>query len=290
MTAEQRAFYAAPSPMTATNSCDQALFRGLGTTPTDLCAVLQHLLVHEYLAEIYGVADASERGGELELRTAAELIAEISRRDHRPLAQPRPPELRTIGNCRQFSVLAVALLRRMAIPARARAGFADYFQPGVWTDHWLLEYWQDDRWRRVDPQLDARQQALFGIDFDVTDVPRSRFLTGGEAWRRCRGGVEDPHKFGIGDLRGEWFIAGVLIRDLAALNKVETHTWDVWGITADQMGRELSEEERQLLDTIAEVTERDRLSEVTARYETDGLRVEGRVMSARTRQLVEIPG
>ena len=37
--------------------------------------------------------------------------------------------------------------------------------------------------------------------------------------------------FGISfaDLYGEWFMAASVIRDLAALNKVETLPWDVWG-------------------------------------------------------------
>lgn len=283
------AFYAAPGPMTATDACDHRLFRGLGATPTDLCSVASHLLVHEYLAATYGLPDITTRSDELELRTAADLITAISSRDGRPLAQPRPPERRTIGNCRQFAVLSVALLRRRGIPARARAGFADYFERGAWTDHWLVEHWHDNRWRRVDAQLDPPQKALFGIDFDATDVPPHRFLTGGEAWQRCRIGAEDPLTFGIGELRGEWFIAAVAIRDLAALNKIETHTWDVWGTMTDQVGRGLTEDERQLIDTIAETAGRDILQEVTARYDTDGLRVEGHVRSARTHKLVHIP-
>ena len=37
--------------------------------------------------------------------------------------------------------------------------------------------------------------------------------------------------FGISfaGLYGEWFMAASVIRDLAALNKVETLPWDVWG-------------------------------------------------------------
>lgn len=63
------------------------------------------------------------------------------------------------------------------------------------------------------------------------DVPRNRFLTPSDAWSQCRTGKADPSKFGIfrGDLRGLWFIAGNLVRDIAALNKMEMLQWGAWG-------------------------------------------------------------
>lgn len=39
----------------------------------------------------------------------------------------------------------------------------------------------------------------------------------------------DPSAFGILDMHGLWFIAGNLIRDIAALNNREMLPWDVWG-------------------------------------------------------------
>jgi hypothetical protein len=48
---------------------------------------------------------------------------------------------------------------------------------------------------------------------------------------KCRKGEADPSKFGIfkGELRGLWFIAGNIVKDIAALNKMELLQWDVWG-------------------------------------------------------------
>jgi hypothetical protein len=53
----------------------------------------------------------------------------------------------------------------------------------------------------------------------------------GDAWAQCRAGQAGAAKFGIckGDLRGRWFIAGNLVRDVAALNKLEMLPWDQWG-------------------------------------------------------------
>jgi hypothetical protein len=72
---------------------------------------------------------------------------------------------------------------------------------------------------------------MLKLDFDPLDVPADRFVIAGDAWAQCRAGQADPSKFGIfkGDLRGLWFIAGNLVHDVAALNKMEMLQWDVWG-------------------------------------------------------------
>ena len=62
-------------------------------------------------------------------------------------------------------------------------------------------------------------------------APRGR-LTG----RSCRGGQADPSAFGILDFHGLWFLAGNLVRDVAALNNKEMLPWDVWGAMRRQDG------------------------------------------------------
>jgi hypothetical protein len=62
-------------------------------------------------------------------------------------------------------------------------------------------------------------------------LSRDRFVIAGNAWMQCRAREADPAKFGIfkDDMRGLWFIAGNLVRDAAALNKMEMLPWDQWG-------------------------------------------------------------
>jgi len=55
------------------------------------------------------------------------------------------------------------------------------------------------------------------------------FLAGGEAWLRCRDGQANPELFGIDRWRGWWFIRNNVIRDFAALCKLELLPWDRWG-------------------------------------------------------------
>jgi hypothetical protein len=82
-----------------------------------------------------------------------------------------------------------------------------------------------DAGRRPDRRTAARPVP---IDFDLTDVPRDRFLIAGEAWLRCRDGTEDPAKFGLSTVgeSGDWWIAGNLMRDAAALGNLEVLPWD----------------------------------------------------------------
>jgi hypothetical protein len=145
-------------------------------------------------------------------------------------------------------------LRARGVPSRPRCGFADWFEPGQFTDHWVCEVWDPERsaWRLVDAQLDAEQREACKIDFDPLDVPRDRFLFAGRAWQRCRHEGANPTDFGILDLRGLWFVRGNLVRDLAALAKRELLPWDGWGLMAD--AHESDERELALLDRVATLT------------------------------------
>ena len=284
-------FYAAPGAMTMMEAADARLLTGLPATAPELCGISAGLFVHEFLATIYGVTDAAERTEELENRTAGELLDVVVRRGGmRPLAQAREPEQRVIGNCRQFSVLTCALLRRAGIPARVRAGFAAYFQPGTWTDHWIVERWDADRdrWVRTDPQLDGTQRRVFGVDFDPMDLPAGHFLPGGEAWLRCRRGDDEPERFGIQDMRGPWFVACSAVRDLAALNKVEMHVWDTWGVMEAMVLAALTDAQLAQVDHIARTADTGTLADIRRVYDADGVRVPGTVTSHRFGRTVSV--
>ena len=209
---------------------------------------------------------------EIHLRRVERFVDRLLEIDERPLTIARPPEKRLVGRCHHFALLLTALLRANGVPARARCGFADYFNPGYREDHWVCEYWngEQDRWVFVDAQLDEVWRTRCKIDFDILDVPRDRFLCAGEAWFRCRSGA-DPTKFGIdhAGVRGLWFVAGDLIRDVAALNKAEMLPWDVWG--AQPTPDDRLDDEREFFDWLAELAcePDERFSELRETYLTD---------------------
>ncbi|MBN1963384.1 MAG: transglutaminase domain-containing protein, partial [Anaerolineae bacterium] len=207
--------------------------------------------------ERYGVTLTEERQAEVQLRSAAAMLRAIHAVDAAPLTTPRSNEVKLVGNCRDFSVLTVALLRYAGIPARARCGFGAYFRDDTmkYIDHWVLEYWSAEaaRWVLVDAQLDGLQQEALRLDFDPLDVPHDRFITGGAAWQMARSGEEDPDQFGIFDMSGLWFIRGDMVRDLAALNNLPLLPWDGWGIMLKHE-QDYTAADWALLDRVAELT------------------------------------
>jgi hypothetical protein len=202
--------------------------------PGGVARTIQGLLIYEHVAETYyGCRIPEERRAESHLRSVETIIDALLALDRQPLHVARLPEKRLVGICRHFMLLAIAIFRHHGVPARGRGGFGTYFNPGMFEDHWICEYWKADeeRWALLDAQFDEVFIRNLSIRHDVLDVPRDKFLRASEAWRRCRSGEWDPQRFGIefSQLRGLWFIAGSLVRDLAMLNGCEVLPWDVWG-------------------------------------------------------------
>jgi hypothetical protein len=230
-----RAFYTTPGIFTSLGRHAAAF----DDVPADVARLAQHvqlLLLHRSWAKGYQVDPPPERGKEETLHSAEALLDCALRLSEAPLASVRLPAKRVLCICRHFTVLMVALLRSKNIPARARCGFATYFDPGKRVDHWVSEYWNDaeSRWVLVDAQLDALQVAVIKPDFSPLDVPRDRFLVAGDAWGRVRSGEVAGDTFGIFDMWGDWYIVGNVGHDLASLLNIELLPWEPYGIFADK--------------------------------------------------------
>ncbi len=224
-----------------------------------------------------------------------DLLDKALQLDPRSLALPRSPEQRVVCCCREFATLFCAILRNTGIPARSRCGFGLYFVEGYYEDHWMCEYWDQhqERWIQVDPQIDPYQQSFLQVSFSPLDMPVGAFMVAGDAWKKCRSGEIgpnrcgiscDPKRFGLETLYGLWFVRGQLLRDFAALNKVETipflvrlgkgFSWEPWRLVGAS-DAELTPEEYHLLDTIAKYsTQPDRFfNEIRSLYQsTEALR------------------
>jgi hypothetical protein len=249
-------FYTAPGAMTSAGRY-ASLLEPLPRDVAALAAVAHGLVVHEHIAPAYGVSLTDEDRDSVHIRPVERLLERIMSRDSRPLGISRAVADRVAGNCRHFTVLLVAMLRAQGTPARARCGFGGYFVDGMFEDHWVCEYWHagQQRWILVDAQVDARQREMFPIDFELTDVPRDRFLIAGDAWARCRAGAADPQAFGLSMLKeaGYWWIAGNLMRDAAALGNIELLPWDCWG-AMPAPAEEIDDNRGALFDDLAALT------------------------------------
>ena len=268
-----------------------SLFDNLPTSIPELVKLVQGVTIHVFWTERYGFAPPSERMAELQLRTMEKRLARTLELDPRPLTEPRSIEKKLLGNCRDHSLLLVSMLRHQGIPARARCGFAAYFMPDHFEDHWVVEYWnaEQNRWVLVDAQLDALQQDVLKINFDVLDVPRDQFIVGGKAWQMCRAGEQDPDKFGIFDMHGLGFVRGDFVRDVASLNKVELLPWDCWGVILNESLNDPAD--LAALDEVAALTAGDvpDFEAVRTRYESDPrLHMNGKLLSYVNSGMVEV--
>ena len=216
-------WYRSAGPLTELDDAQRVLVDALPSDPVQLCAAAQALLVLPVLPT--GAELSPRRLEERNTRPARRILQAALNRDGRALNAPRSLKARVTGTCRHFAVLSCALLRAHAIPARSRCGFETYFQPGRNNDHWITEHWDGTRWVRIDSEI---------LGFDLVDHPEDlaegQFLTGAESWAAYRAGT-DPMTFGVAgtDNWGVAEIVGNAIRDLAAINKVETLPWDEWG-------------------------------------------------------------
>jgi transglutaminase superfamily protein len=272
-------FYASHGPITDPGP-EAAAFADLPADLPGLTRVVQGLVFHYFADEaIFGFRPPKERLPEIDSRTVRAMVARLRKLDPRPLREPRPPERRILGCCRDFTVLLCAMARHRGIPCRARVGFARYFSPGFHVDHEILEWWdaRHGQWRLLDPELSERHVAHFRIGFDPFDVPREQFLVGGRAWQLCRRGEADPDTFGLTpqlpEPRGLGFVRGHVVQDLAALNKRELLLWDIWGLMEAKPDVDVA-----LLDEVAERTQApDALADLQRLYATPGLTVPARV-------------
>jgi hypothetical protein len=280
-------YYTAEAPMASAGG-RAAELRALSPDLAKQCEVVQGILVHRDMAPwLYNLTLSDQQRDDANIRQTAAMLNRIHELDGRPLTIERDPPRRLPSVCRHFSTLLVSILREQGIPARARCGFGAYFTPGKFEDQWVCEYWnaKQSRWILVDAQMDPIQRQAFHLTFDPLDVPRDAFVVAGDAWQMCRQRGADPRNFGlsmIAGLQGFWFIAGNLVRDFAALNRVEALPWDVWGLM-EMDDDALTDDKRALLDKVAALTLAgdEALPEIRKLYESDDrLHVPDKVFNA----------
>jgi hypothetical protein len=260
------------------------LFDDLPADVPGIFSTVQGLMIHEFWAETYGVTLPPPPRETVNARPVEQLLEAIVVRGSR--LGDRAPAERIPTNCRGFTVMAVAILRAKGIPARSRCGFGAYFTPGYYEDHWVAEWHDGTRWRLADAQLDAVQRGHLKIDFDVTDIPRNRFVVAGDAWQQVRAGTADGDRFGLTGIdRGTFWIAGNLMRDAAALVDLEMLPWDVWG----GMPSPTDDIDEALFDDLAEATAGPSVDEVRRLLKDERLRVPDQVFNLQRDRLEPVP-
>jgi len=227
---------------------------------SSLVKTVQGLIVSLPWEDIYGLDTPRERRDEIYLRTVPQMLRRVLELDPSPLIVKRPPQKRKVSLCRDFAVLFISILRHQGIPARLRVGFAGYYPgeiPKYW-DHRIAEYWNErsNQWVLVDTMADDLQLQRYKFQIEQLNIDsNSPFLLAGDVWQKCRTGKAHPEDFGDGpDDLGMAPIRYALLHDFDALNKNELVGFDAWHNLISKPESEVTEDERKLLDKIAEIT------------------------------------
>ncbi|PDT41244.1 MULTISPECIES: transglutaminase-like domain-containing protein [Sinorhizobium] len=243
----RRTFYASQSIYSEPGPYRETLMGG-GGEPNLIAGWISSFMQHPRGFESKKRGLKPQQIADLELRSVAEILSVAV---ERKLLESDAAQPKVGGVCRDFAMMAVSSFRERGTPARLRVGFADYLVPDHWEDHWLCEWHDGRRWKRLDVEFEA----IGGVSFDTLDVPSERFITASEAWFRIMGDPELASRFGVSSLNlaGEWFVAGSLLREVAALRKLELKPWDYWGLSKDLSPNltELSSQARATLDHLA---------------------------------------
>lgn len=268
--------YTVPGPLTSLTGVDSTALQQVGTDPVDICRPVAALVIQPDDARALGLPE--DRYTTNQIRPAHELVQHLLALDPAPVTVAREPQLRIVGTCRHFAVLACALLRHRRIASRVRCGFATYFQPGQGLDHWITEYRDHNqgRWVRIDSEVLAQT-----VVATPADLRPGQFLTGGEAWTAFRRGEIDDSQFGVYGTQnwGAAEIRGNAVKDLAALNKVETLPWDEWGRMTEAYEGRTGPDYDELLDTLAAACDADDPTTLARLYHRNDLQVPAALIS-----------
>lgn len=242
-----KSVYASQSVYSEPGPYREALRRG-GDSPELIARWISSFMQHPRGNDSKAQGFTIKQTVDLELRSVTEILAAAAERG---LLYGNTTQIKVGGLCRDFAILAASSFRARGIPARLRVGFADYIVPDSWEDHWLCEWHDGQRWKRIDVEF----ASTGGASFNTLDVPRERFLTASEAWFRIKDEPGIAWRFGVSslDLGGEWFVAGSLFRELAALRKLELKPWDYWGLSENlsRISTDWPQQSRDTLDQLA---------------------------------------
>lgn len=186
--------------------------------------------------------------------TALGMLHELLRKDNNYYNE-RKAEDKIHVTCRGQAILLASILKAKGYSARVRSGFAPYIKyDGVNYDHWITEYFDDekDRWVLVDADEHCPDHEM---GFDLNDIPRDKFIFGAEAYLGMRNKKykneeihysSDPATLGLkASIRGLFYDFHSLMNDEIIFLHLPKYIQD--------KKFELSEEEYIELDKLAEL-------------------------------------
>ncbi|MEV6020341.1 transglutaminase domain-containing protein [Streptomyces sp. NPDC051997] len=245
--------YVQQSPITVLDPSQHWLLDGLPDDPLSICRSAQNLVLSPEDAAAVGVP--KDRLNEQRTRPVRHLIAVLTRLLPEPLGRPRPLEVRVVGTSRHSAALACSLLRAQGYAARVRCGFRNTSRETP-RMQWTAEWWSksEERWIRMDPDPEST-----GLPADAGEASFG-FATAGEAWQLYRSGsLGQPggKAPGADSAHTSFKISAGVVRDLAALCKLEMLPTDTWGRMAMPQHGFTSVAYLNLIDVVASLCVQD---------------------------------
>lgn len=120
--------------------------------------------------------------------TAQAILHELLRRNGE-YTEDRQVRDKVHVTCRGQSLLLSATLKAKGYAARVRSGYAFYINNRFWADHWIVEYWNEEKksWVLCDADIYG-----FSDTVKPTDIDRNQYMTGGQTWVAFRSGKVKP--------------------------------------------------------------------------------------------------
>lgn len=272
-------YYKTPGTITDLSKYN-AFWEKITSNPEYICRIAAGIFIHDCSTSFFKVEYSEDKLFHPLLMS--DLMEALIRTDDNYLTRVRDAEKRLLVCCREYSVFTVSLLRAKGIPARSRCVFAIYVNVAEgMEDHWIVEYWNGERWVAIDPMVDPMFLSAFqrkgvirinGIDKKTvsnygfpnpSDLAQHEYILMGEAWKYLRENIVSEEQFSYLDLKGKHYVRMQLLRDFSALNKFEFQThfalvnqgysWDSWRLMTVP-DEELTSLDLELLDKIAELT------------------------------------
>lgn len=206
-------------------------FDDVEAKPEAIASTVQGLILHDYFgAHLYAEPPDEIDTASRSTLPVAERLSTLYDFESVRLSDARRTKNRRVGTCRDFALLTCSIMRHHGVPSRVRCGFARYFHPSAFEDHWICEYWDagSNSWKMIDSQLDHAHIEHLSISFDPAHMPKEQFLYPWEVWGEYRHELDRLNAFGHGDAAGFWFVRVNLARDFLALTKNEVSNWDTW--------------------------------------------------------------
>jgi len=186
------------------------LYKNLPDSLPELCSLIRSQFIHPF-AELPQYRDKIPKDRWNEYKkypTVQSILKGLVTYDSRGLVKDRKPENRLVLGCRECAIILASVLKHRGIPARVRAGHADYLAPGFHVSHTICEVWneKEKRWMLVDPST------------GMIDYSREKFDFSNELWLKMQKGEIDPNIYGLpGSHIGLVSIVGKIGPDLASI-------------------------------------------------------------------------